>query len=343
MTNPTTTTPPLDSLVCVVLDIHLWSGRRKLTPKDLLKVAPEHLPPQDLASLGSKKICDPGELSEFTRLKRRAERLLLESGYRFLGGYGIPADKLDAVRDQLQSLQAEFNRYKTGFIARYDANVEQWITRHPEWETIIRSAVTPVKRVDEKIHFGFRIFRVAAATSEEEEGESLMEGAYHSILSEVAISARETWKVTFKGRSTVTQRALSPIRKMRDKLQGLSFVDPRIYPIAENIENVLSGCPKTGEISGGKLSELQSLVLLLMDPERMVEHGEAMTRRAAAGGTDEAALEAIDAAEEDTEAQSAAPEESVAPAEPVEPPDAPEPQEDEVESEPVAIESGLFF
>lgn len=265
----------LDSLVCVVLDNHLWSGRRKLTPKDLLKVAPENLPPQDLASLGSKKICDPGELKEFMRLKRKAERTLLESGYRFLGGYGIPADKLDEVRTKLQELQQEFVAYKSGFIARYDNTVETWVSRHREWETIIRKAVVPVREVESKIQFAFRIFRVAPAVDADEDDDSLMDGAYHSILTEVAQHAKESWENSFKGKAIVTQRALSPIRKMRDKLHGLSFVDVRIYPIVENIDGVLKDCPKTGKIEGGKLNELHSLVLLLSDTARMVSHGEA--------------------------------------------------------------------
>lgn len=337
----------LDSLVCVVLDIHLWSGRRKLTPKDLLKVAPENLPPQDLASLGSKKICDPGELTEFMRLKRRAERMLLESGYRFLGGYGIPADKLDDIRENLGSLQREFNDYKSGFVARYDNTVETWVSRHREWETIIRKAVVPVREVESRIQFAFRVFRVAPAVDAGEADDSLMDGAYHSILTEVSQHAKETWENSFNGREVVTQRALSPIRKMRDKLHGLSFVDARIYPIVDNIDGVLKDCPKTGKIDGSKLNELHSLVLLLSDTRRMVRHGEAVIHVAThpqPQNADETEVEVTAEVENATAAEAEAETAEVADTEVVTESEAgPVPDVVPARKQPAIVESGLFF
>lgn len=271
-------TQTIDSLVCVSLDIHLWTGRRKLTPKDLLRVAPENLPPQDLASLGSKKVCDPSELAVFAKLKRRAERLLLEFGYRFLGGYGIPENKLDEIRGELSKLASEFDAWKSQFLASYDQAIEQWIARHQEWETIIRKAATPVERVAERLKFSFRIFRVAAVSGDKasDDDESLLKGSYHSIVREVSRASSEAWEKSFKGKAAVTQRALRPIRKMREKLNGLSFLDSRIFPLIEQIDEALDGCPVTGEVAGSALAGLNSVVLLLSDPERMIAHGEAM-------------------------------------------------------------------
>jgi hypothetical protein len=47
----------LDRLVAVHLDVRIWSGRKKLTAEDLSLGA--EVPPEDLVSLGSKRICDP--------------------------------------------------------------------------------------------------------------------------------------------------------------------------------------------------------------------------------------------------------------------------------------------
>ena len=59
----------LDRLLALNLSVTLWSARTKLTPEDFGGVA---LPPDELASLGSKKICDPAKLAVFTKLKSRA-------------------------------------------------------------------------------------------------------------------------------------------------------------------------------------------------------------------------------------------------------------------------------
>lgn len=277
MTYDTTAdTQAIDSLVCVVLDIHLWSGRRKLTPKDLIKVAPEDIPPEEIASLGSKKICNPADLAVFSKLKRQAERLLLESGYRFLGGYGIPEDKLDEVRNELQRLASEFDAQRSRFLANYDAAIEQWIANHSEWESIIRKAAPPAGEVAERLQFNFRLFRVAPAkTTEAGEDADLLEGSYQAIVREVAQTAQQTWDKTFKGREAVTQHAVRPIRRMRDKLNGLSFIDARIYPVVDLIDRTLETCPKTGAIQDAAMSGLASTVLLLSDADRMVAHGEA--------------------------------------------------------------------
>ena len=49
----------LDNLLALNLDISLWSARRKMTAEDL---GGTELPPEDLASLGSKRIADPAHL-----------------------------------------------------------------------------------------------------------------------------------------------------------------------------------------------------------------------------------------------------------------------------------------
>ena len=50
----------LDRILALNLDISLWSARTKLTEEDF---GGAELPPEDLASLGSKKICDPARLT----------------------------------------------------------------------------------------------------------------------------------------------------------------------------------------------------------------------------------------------------------------------------------------
>lgn len=77
----------LDSLLAVNLDISLWSARRKMTAQDLGSM---ELPPEDLASLGSKRIADPAHLKIFGTLKVRATSYLDKHGVRFMSGWAVP-------------------------------------------------------------------------------------------------------------------------------------------------------------------------------------------------------------------------------------------------------------
>ena len=54
-----------DRITLVVLSVTIWSGRKKLRPEDL-KLGTE-IPPEDLVSLGSKRVCNPEDLKVFHR------------------------------------------------------------------------------------------------------------------------------------------------------------------------------------------------------------------------------------------------------------------------------------
>jgi len=69
MTKPTDITV-LKQLTALRLDVTIWSARKKLTAADF---GGQTLPPEKLASLGSKKVCDP-DLRVFATLKARAVR-----------------------------------------------------------------------------------------------------------------------------------------------------------------------------------------------------------------------------------------------------------------------------
>ena len=56
----------LDNLLALNLNVNLWSARKKMVLEDF---GGAELPPEDLASLGSKRIADPNSLKVFSTLK----------------------------------------------------------------------------------------------------------------------------------------------------------------------------------------------------------------------------------------------------------------------------------
>ena len=105
----TTNITVLQQLLVVNLDVHIWSARKKLTAVDL---SDTNLPPEELASLGSKRICNPEELRAFSMLKARAIALLERNGIRFLSGWAVPEAKMDAISNELASIGNEFRACK---------------------------------------------------------------------------------------------------------------------------------------------------------------------------------------------------------------------------------------
>src|SRR5690606_6491410 len=111
----------LKNVVVLQLDVHTWTGRKKLSKADLKNVTDEQIPPDTLASLGSKRISNPDELLWQERLKARAERACLAVGTRFLGGYAVPVAKLDELVNELTSIRDEWNVAKEEFLDNYTA------------------------------------------------------------------------------------------------------------------------------------------------------------------------------------------------------------------------------
>lgn len=271
----------LDKVVAVNLDIHIWSARKKLKKEDLKRVSNDQLPPPEVASLGSKKICDPKEIAKFEALKRRAIRACGAVGVRFLGGYAVPQTKIKDLIVELEAIRDEFEQAKKGFINRYDSIVSMWIASHPDWESAIRRSITPVKEVDSALSFGYQAFKVAPAGGEEDD-QTLAEidgltrqanGLADRLFAEIATQALKTLEESFKGKASVTRRAIRPIIAIRDKLDGLSFLDPRVYPVMTWIEELLADLPKNGPIEGTPLMTLESALITLSDESRIKELG----------------------------------------------------------------------
>lgn len=272
----------IDPLLVVNLDVHIWTARKKLSAPDL---GGAELPPGDLASLGSKRVCNPREIQTFETLKARAVALLDRHGVRFLGGWAIPQKDMDEICQELAFIREEFNRAKAEFLNRYHQVVSDWIASHPKWSGIIENSVESEDYVRSRLDFRWQIFQVQPPAQigglYQGELDNDIAGLGLTLFEEVAQAAGLAWKRCYAGKNEITRKALSPLKSIHQKLAGLSFVEPRVAPIAELISTAIQEIPKRGTIRGGMLARLQSLVCMLCEPELMLSHGQRMLERKA--------------------------------------------------------------
>ena len=268
----------LENLLALNLNVSLWSARRKMSQEDL---GGAELPPEDLASLGSKRIADPENLKVFGTLKARAFNYLDRHGVRFMSGWAIPEEKAGEIVQELLNIRAEFQKEKEAFLAGYDQNVQAWIEKHHQWGEIIRNSLVGPDYVRARMDFRWQLYKVAPLEQHADNTAVLeaglaeeVQGLGGTLFDEVAKSADDIWRRVYHGKTEVTHKALSPLRTLHAKLTGLSFVEPHVAPVADIVQAALLRMPKKGNITGTDLLLLQGLVCLLKDSTALVGHAQ---------------------------------------------------------------------
>ena len=268
----------LDNLLALNLNVSLWSARRKMSQEDL---GGAELPPEDLASLGSKRIADPENLKVFGTLKARAFNYLDRHGVRFMSGWAIPEEKAGEIVQELLSIRTEFQKEKEAFLADYDQNVQAWIEKHHQWGEIIRNSLVGSDYVRARMDFRWQLYKVSPLEQHADNTAVLeaglaeeVQGLGGTLFDEVAKSADDIWRRVYHGKTEVTHKALSPLRTLHAKLNGLSFVEPHVAPVADIVQAALQRMPKKGNITGTDLLLLQGLVCLLKDSTALVGHAQ---------------------------------------------------------------------
>lgn len=267
----TKTIEVLGKIAVVNLDIHTWTGRKKLRREDIKGM----VPPSTLASLGSKRIVDPKRVAIFETLKRRAERMLSSIGIRLLGGYGIPLDRVQEVVSTLGELRQEFLQAKDQFLVQYDNSIENWISEQGEWGDIIRTVVSPRSEVDRQLGFGWQVFQIQSVSGAENTGiEEEMGGLSDQLFAEVSKEATRIFEESFLMKASVKQRAVGQILPIQNKLHGLAFLDPRALVMSNFLDEVMQSMPKTGSVQGRDLSALFGLLVILSSPDKIRQYGQ---------------------------------------------------------------------
>ena len=191
----------------------------------------------------------------------------------------MPDTRLPEIMRELAVIRDEFNTAKDAFLLRYDQSVQDWIAKHPQWGSIIAGSTVSEEYVRSRIDFRWQVFQVAqpAAVNATQNLDNLNDDIGQlgdTLFDEVAKAAGEAWTRCYAGKTEITRKALSPLKSIYDKLMGLTFVEPRVAPVAELLDTAFRSIPKRGAIKGSMLIMLQGLVSLLQHPQTLMEHGQ---------------------------------------------------------------------
>ena len=233
----------MKKLFVVGLDFQIWTGSTVLRKEDFVLGESGQLPPEDLVeSLGCKKLLDTTKLNVFQAIKARARRLLDENGVRFMGGYAVPVDKQKEVLEALDKYVAEFNRERDIFLANYRSYVEQWIKGHPELGARLRADAKSLETVSKRLFADYGTMRMQPLEGDENRFNQKVESLSTTLFRDVAQMANKYYRESIFGKDKC--RSWSPLLAIRNKLEGLAFLDGGIRPVIDMIDAVRRHLPK---------------------------------------------------------------------------------------------------
>lgn len=284
-------TLPFEGFVFFVVECCVYTARKRLTPADL-DLDENELPPAALASLGSMHSADPKQLTRFESFRGAMRAACLQYGVRCMGGFAVPSARAIEVSNKLTELVTEFYVLKQKFLADFVTNREMWLSKpdFAQWTDKIRARLDSVTHVDKQLQAAWQAFTLGSLSDlPKDDGQSespLAAGVQVAFMSveqtaikELAVMAttlveNSVYDENGHVRVEATQKILSPIRKILEKADALSFAAPRLRHIVDYGRSVLLQLPTKGKLVGMDKERVFSLAHSLADPEGIIRMAE---------------------------------------------------------------------
>ncbi len=179
---------------------------------------------------------------------------------------------------ELAAIAQKFRAATIDFLALYEARVEAWIQQNRDFEAALRRSVISGEDVRNRFGFEYSIFRMTTARHRgdpEDQVNRMVNRMGGRLFREVAIAANELLsgglavECAAAGEAGVTHKVVLPLTRIREKLNGLSFLDSAVEPMVRAIDDVLAQIPKKGKIRGQAYFNVLATVLILSDPAKI--------------------------------------------------------------------------
>lgn len=252
----------------LILDISMWSGSKSLRAEDFQGI---ELPPEELVSLGSKRLHDKEAFKPVNAVRSKAATYLSSAAVSLYGGkiWIVPEHRLNEVEQALADLANEFEAEKRLFLQSFNDAQNQWLEKNQQWVSILRPYLDTPESVAQKFEFKWRIFRMSSLDSDTELADTLAGDMTNTLLREISHLSAEAY-AALKDKDKATTRNLNRLDRLVGKLKGLSFVNPGVSVIEQEIEQILDQ-REDGVLSGDDLFSLMRLLVQLKNPKVLRE------------------------------------------------------------------------
>ncbi len=289
----------VDRIIVVVPEFRQWTGTRAMHEGDFFVGANGKLPPKEVTkSLGLKAIIDLVHLRRFDRIKHRAEALLSSCGVQYLSGWAIPEEKSSSVLKELDNIVQLYEDAKTDFLKNYDKYVDEWARQNPSFSREILDGKLDRNALAMRFAAGYEAFRLQPVTDEKADAlEKSVGGLAGDLIDDVSQCARVFFRESFLGKTRANRKTVNALIRIRERLDGLSFLSRSISPLVQIIDDVVAQMPQEGYFDGDAFWKLSSLVQTLADKKLLEEIIQKKISLAALENSTENGASAYDASE----------------------------------------------
>lgn len=257
-----------DSLAVIMEDFDIWGGKTSLSASDFRLGTGGELPPSTIAHLGNKKIISSDHLRGFNRLKTACRRFLLRHGVPFMNGVAVPVKVIPDIAQKLDAIGLEFQSLRGDFLANYDKAINDWVTAHPNYEEVIRRNALTEEEVAKRLNFEYQVFMISAS-EDPTQAQKLSEkvtGLGQGLIDEIAETAAKMYDTHFAGKARCGVRVQQQLQNLRDKVDGLSFLNGNLTPLVGMMDSALrlfQSATQGGFVQAPYFWEVASVVLIL--------------------------------------------------------------------------------
>lgn len=277
----------LEQMMSIEPRIRIWSGRTSIETEELNTA---ENPPKEFNS--TIPICDNDDLREARKIRTDVEFGLGQLGIKpSRSSFLISQEKWPEALQLLQENQQKFEEFLTEFLANHDDKNLDFPSRFPGWEHLVEDKLLSSTQVQYKFGFSWTAYAMTPAPESivrpEDAGlEALVDSFGDSLFHEIAVDARKSYKAS-KGSSyelwfqdasktDCTAKALSPLRRISEKLGNLLLLHPSAVHIRDLVDDVISKLPSKGPYAGSSYMMIKGVLEVVASEKAMEEYGRSV-------------------------------------------------------------------
>lgn len=208
------------------------------------------------------------------RIKQQCKRLLSAYGVSYYGGATLlPLAALAAVEGGLKEIEADFNEE----VADLELNLDRYVDQHKRKNPEIAHLIERYRETGAEFSRKFK-FRKMPATSldfaDDNAADTVVAHMSEQLLEEIAANAADIFKRTWSQVEKVTAKTLRPVEALSKKLNGLSFMDDALVPIADAFTDELAEFPRSFPVTGEPIYRMARFVALAANIDTLKTFGK---------------------------------------------------------------------